>query len=35
MLNSSAAAVLKGIFLYQVKTDPTTHFHLFFHTSVF
>lgn len=35
MLNSFAAAVLKGAFLYQVKTDPITHFHLFFHTSVF
>lgn len=28
------ATVLKGAFLYQVKTDPVTHFHLFFHTSI-
>lgn len=34
MLNNFAATVLKGAFLYQVKTDPVTHLHLFFHTSV-
>lgn len=34
MLNSFATTVLKGAFLYQVKTDPITHFYLFFHISV-
>lgn len=34
MLNGFATTVLKGAFLHQVKTDPITHFYLFFHTSV-